>query len=321
MEKDKKKIDPPRASRLELKLLIRAVIGLIFFILGFNFSRSVFFREYPLFGVPYLAEVLISLVAGLFGFFTFPGWTKKAYVYVEHLITDTIADSISNFIQEQQKKSAVAKKEKEKQEKRKKRKGPPAILVDTSVLIDGRIINIAKNGFLDGTYIIPKNVLKELQLLADNPDKLKRQKGRRGLDMVRELKKYVKTAFPFVKTTERDVDTFLVTFAKYQKMKLVTLDFNLIKVAEAQGVKVLNINKLAEGLKVPLIPGEEIEIEIVQPGKEKLQGLGYLLDGTMIVVENAKDLVGKKVKARVVKVIQSVAGKMVFCDLIDMNVH
>ena len=162
-------------------------------------------------------------------------------------------------------------------------------------------------------------MLKELQLLADNPDKLRRQKGRRGLDMVRELKKYVKAAFPFVKTNEHDVDTFLVTFAKYQKMKLVTLDFNLIKVAEAQGVKVLNINKLAEGLKVPLIPSDEFELEIVQPGKEKLQGLGYLPDGTMIVVEGAKELVGQKVKVKVTKVIQSVAGKMVFCELIKAS--
>lgn len=313
---------PPKrtntVSTRSIKLIVKAAFAVFFLILGFNFARSAFFREYPLFGVDYLAEVLISIIAALFGFYTLPVLLMISKYWVESTITKTVIGVASDAISKQNKVLEDAKKEKEKELAAQQKKDfESGALVDTSVLIDGRILQIVKSGFLNNPLIVPNAVIKELQLVADSKDKLKRQRGRNGLDALSSLKKLTKVFITEVNGKETDVDSKLVVFAKNHKLSLLTLDFNLMKVARIAGVRVLNINVLAESLKTVLLPGELIEIEIVQKGKEKKQGIGYLDDGTMVVVEDCIDKVGNTIKAQVSKVIQSKAGKMFFCTLVS----
>jgi uncharacterized protein YacL len=185
-------------------------------------------------------------------------------------------------------------------------------LLDTSVIVDGRIYDICKSGFLEGTLIVPKFVLDELQAIADSADGLKRNRGRRGLDVLHNLRKD-----PGIEISNKDfeeigVDSKLVRLAQELSGDLLTTDYNLNKVAQLQGLKVLNINELANAVKPVLLPGEELEIVINKEGKESGQGVGYLDDGTMVVVEGGKRHVGEKIIAEVTSVIQTVAGKMIF---------
>lgn len=188
-------------------------------------------------------------------------------------------------------------------------------LLDTSVLIDGRIADIAESGFLEGPLIVPQFVLNELQLVADSGDSAKRNRGRRGLDVVQRLQKapridlQVSTHdFPAV----REVDLKLIELAKQQHSKIVTNDFNLNKLAQVQGVEVLNINELANSLKPVVLPGEVMRVFILKEGKEHNQGVAYLDDGTMVVVDNARRLISKTVDITVTSVLQTTAGKMIF---------
>lgn len=192
---------------------------------------------------------------------------------------------------------------------------PPVKVLDTSVLIDGRISGIAEAGFLDGKVIIPHFVLHELQLVADSSDSSKRNRGRRGLDIVQELQKMSRIQlelspedFPNV----RAVDLKLIEFAKLHNAKIVTNDFNLNKLAQVQGVDVLNINELANALKPVVLPGESMRVFILKEGKEYNQGVAYLDDGTMVVVDNARRLISKTVDISVTSVLQTTAGKMIF---------
>lgn len=192
------------------------------------------------------------------------------------------------------------------------------IMVDTSVLIDGRLVDIAKTGFLPGHLVVPKFILSELQNIADSDDPMRRAKGRRGLDMLTEIKKETKTKIEIVtdQVPEHDkVDTKLVHLAKTRGADVLTTDFNLNKVAKIEGVRVLNINELSQAIRPVIIPGEEMEIKIIQSGKEKRQGVGYLPDGTMIVVEEGDRLVGQTVKIEIKRVLQTAAGKMFFAVL------
>jgi uncharacterized protein YacL len=306
-----------KVSTKSITLIAKAAFAALFMIFGFNISKGVFFREYPLFGIDYLAEVLISLVAAAFGFFTFPLMLLLSRNWLESTIAKTVTNIVSDFWDQQSKKLEESRVEKQKllleQQKKDFESG---ILVDTSVLIDGRILPIVKSGFLDNPLVVPRDVIQELQLVADSKDKIKRQRGRSGLDVLSSLKKVTKVFVTEVNGRETAVDSKLVEFAKNHKLKLITLDFNLIKVAKIAGVGILNINVLAESLKTVLLPGETVEIEIIQKGKEKKQGIGYLEDGTMVVVEDCIDKVGTKVTAQVSKLIQSKAGKMFFCTLV-----
>lgn len=316
---------PPSVSRRKvstksIKIIVKAAFAVIFLVLGFDFSSSAFFREYPLFGVTYLAEVLISIIAGLFGFYTFPKLLISARYWFETLVTKTVYTIISDFWEQQSKRIEESKRVKQlEQEEKEKKEFEKGVLVDTSALIDGRILDIVKSGFLDRPLIVPKDVIKELQMVSDSKDKVKRQRGRNGLDILSSLKKYTKIIMPESISTSTEVDIKLIDFAKIYKLSLLTLDFNLMKVAKISNVNVLNINSLVESLKTVLLPGEEIEIEILQKGKEKKQGIGYLEDGTMVVIEDAIDMVGQKVKAVVSKVIQSKSGKMFFCRLVTQE--
>ncbi len=199
--------------------------------------------------------------------------------------------------------------------------GEYPILVDTSVLIDGRILPIANSGFITGTLIIPQFILGELQHIADSDDSLRRAKGRRGLDIVNKLKGQKVNKLLSVKVVSADpadvkeVDAKLVALAKRwsnQKVRLLTVDFNLAHVARIQGVKVLNINDIAQALKVSLMPGEEFTVRVTHEGKERAQGVGYLADGTMVVVDNARDRIGQDILVIVTKIHQTAAGQLFF---------
>jgi uncharacterized protein YacL len=188
-------------------------------------------------------------------------------------------------------------------------------ILDTSVIIDGRIADIAETGFLDGTIVIPQFVLRELQLVADSADSLKRNRGRRGLDILQRLQKVASLQIQIVEDdfpSVREVDLKLIELAKLYEGKIITNDFNLNKVAQLQGVEVLNINELANSLKPIVLPGETMKVFILKEGKEYNQGVAYLDDGTMVVVDNARKMIGKTIDTSVTSVLQTTAGKMIF---------
>jgi len=193
--------------------------------------------------------------------------------------------------------------------------GEGFIILDTSVIIDGRIADICQTRFIGGKFIIPKFVLKELQQIADSQDGLKRNRGRRGLDVLRKIQKNTDIDvkihdedFPEIK----EVDSKLVKLAQILGAKVFTNDYNLNKVAELQNVRVLNMNELANALKPVVLPGEALEARITKEGKEHNQGVAYLDDGTMIVIDNARHLIGKQVRIMITSVLQTSAGRMIF---------
>lgn len=189
------------------------------------------------------------------------------------------------------------------------------ILLDTSVIIDGRIADIARTGFLVGTLLIPRFVLNELQYIADSADALRRQRGRRGIEVIAQLQK--DSAVP-VRITDmdvegvRNVDDKLVVLARQLRCPILTNDYNLNRVAELQGVSVLNVNELANAVKSVLLPGESLTVNIIQEGREVGQGVAYLDDGTMVVVEDGRDYINSRVNVVVTKVLQTTAGRMIF---------
>jgi uncharacterized protein YacL len=195
---------------------------------------------------------------------------------------------------------------------------PPAVakLIDTSVIVDGRVIEIVESGFLEGPLVVPRFVLQELQLIADSSDPMKRTRGRRGLDVLARLGELTT-----IEISELDygdiagVDAKLVRMARDRRAKLVTNDYNLNRVAHVEGVDVLNVNELAGAVKPVFLPGEELHVAIVRDGKEPNQGVGYLEDGTMIVVENARRLIGEDADVTVTSVLQTVAGRMIFAKI------
>ena len=189
------------------------------------------------------------------------------------------------------------------------------LIIDTSVIIDGRIADVAATGFLEGVLVIPTFVLRELQQVADSPDALRRNRGRRGLDLVKHLQtlpnlevRFSEEDFPLVK----EVDHKLIELAKVTGSKIVTNDFNLNKLAGLHGVAVLNINELANSLKPVVLPGEVMRVFILKEGKEANQGVAYLDDGTMVVVDNARRCISKNIDITVTSVLQTTAGKMIF---------
>jgi uncharacterized protein YacL len=195
-----------------------------------------------------------------------------------------------------------------------------SVLLDTSVIIDGRVADISRTGFLDGTMMIPRFVLAELQHIADSSDSLRRNRGRRGLEMLNKLQK--ESIVP-IRITDLDVedvhevDDKLIRLAKNLHCPVVTNDYNLNRVAELQGVRVLNINELANAVRAVVLPGEGMKVRIVQEGKELGQGVGYLDDGTMVVVDNAKKFIGSNIDVTVTRMLQTNQGRMIFAAPID----
>ena len=191
-------------------------------------------------------------------------------------------------------------------------------IIDTSVIIDGRVADICDTGFIEGDLIVPRFILDELQHIADSSDSMKRSRGRRGLDVLNRMQKSVNINieivdqdFPKIK----EVDSKLVALAKKMNGKIITNDFNLNKVAELQGIKVLNVNELANALKPVVLPGEIVAVKIIKEGKEPGQGVAYLDDGTMVVVDHASKHLGENIEALVTSVLQTTAGRMIFSEL------
>lgn len=188
-------------------------------------------------------------------------------------------------------------------------------ILDTSVIIDGRIADICDTGFIEGTLVVPQFVLKELQQIADSPDQLKRQRGRRGLDILDRLQRSGQVSvviseldFPEIS----DVDSKLIELARQLDAKIITNDINLNKVAKLRGISVLNINELANAMRPVVLPGETMKVFILKEGKEKDQGVGYLDDGTMVVVDNSRKMIGQTIDITVTSVLQTTVGKMIF---------
>lgn len=269
--------------------MVGGVVGLIFGLIIANLFGFSFYR-FPIVG-PYLS-ILASLVLG------YLGWsvgTKKR---------DDLLSVLSNW---------RAGKDKEKAGRSEHK--PRYKILDTSVIIDGRIADICKSGFIDGVLLIPHFVLEELRHIADSSDLLKRNRGRRGLDILNRIQKELDVQ---VEIYEKDfddlqeVDSKLIRLAQLVEGDILTNDYNLNKVAELQGVRVLNINELANAVKPVVLPGEEMTVQVIKDGKEVGQGIGYLDDGTMIVVENGRRYIGQTISVLVTSVLQTAAGRMIF---------
>ncbi|MBE9531344.1 MAG: TRAM domain-containing protein, partial [Proteobacteria bacterium] len=197
---------------------------------------------------------------------------------------------------------------------------PQTILMDTSVIIDGRITDICKTGFIEGSLVVPQFVLNELQHIADSSEPIRRARGKRGLDILRKLQQDESVGVTIIEDDVPGVtavDSKLVQLARELSAKVLTNDWNLNKVAELQGVAVLNINGLSSALKPVVLPGEFMKLLVVKKGKEAGQGVGYLDDGTMVVIDNAREQIGENVNVEVTSVLQTTGGRMIFSIVAD----
>ncbi len=321
-------------------LIFRVVSGSVLFVVGFVTGQDLF-AQTPLFNIPYFGQTLLSFVLGAAGLFIFPYLVVYLFQTAQKWLTSliavtvqtTVARSMGSFLSTQAGKfkdqnSRSNPSRADRAEKIRKTgkdlkdvpaqgwsaSGGPIVLLDTSVIIDGRIFDVIKSGFLSGNLIVPVFVVAELQGLADSADGLKRQRGRRGLDLLSEAKKN-KVSNLSVWEGEIEgigVDDKLTKLARKLKAKIATVDYNLNKVASVSGVAVLNLNDLSNLVRSVILPGEKVKIKVIQEGKEASQGVGYLPDGTMIVVENGRSLLGQEVEAEVSRLLQSSAGKMIF---------
>lgn len=289
---------------MKLKFLFRPSIAIVFGFIGVFVAKSA--TPPQIFAVTGEYFLLIAfLTFATFGFLL-PDIIELAGKAGLAVLARQIADRIPN----PRNVSRINFRRKVKVQK----KAENLVVVDTSVLIDGRLLEIARSGFLVGKLLIIPSVLSELQRLADNGDDMKRTKGRRGLDVLRAIQK-LKTVKVEVLKHEPEVvavDTKLVETAKKYSAKLMTVDFNLNKVSKVRGVEVLNVNELANALKTSVLPNERLNILISARGKEDRQGVGYLPDGTMVVVEDGYMYKGRSADVLVKKVIQTNAGKMIF---------
>ena len=292
--------------------LIAAVVGLI---VGLIISVLLFI---PLANLPGNFGRILPLVGAVV--FSFLGITLGVQRKndVTHLFQTGLFSRRNRERDEEREKERGKDKDKDKERDKAAASHPEVlspILLDTSAIIDGRIADISQTGFINGTLIVPRFVLNELQHIADAADTMRRNRGRRGLEMLKRLQ--TDSTVPIKITDDEkevgaEVDGELVKMARILHCPIITNDFNLNRVAELQGVKVLNINELANAVKPVLLPGEDILIKIMQDGKELGQGVGYLDDGTMIVVEGGRQYMGMTIEVSVTRVLQTVAGRMIF---------
>lgn len=297
-----------------LSTVIKVALGLIFATLGYLVADK--YLPITSFRVPFLVQTLSAFLFGATGVFLVPtisDWVKR----VSYNFSQRVAQEVIKQINLRR----FERKDKMETSSKSGTKLINPMLVDTSAIIDGRIAEIASSGFLFGALIIPKFVLSELQHIADHPDALKRGRGRRGFKILESLKKekMVQTILIDDDLKEGQVDDKLVKLAKQMQAKIITNDFNLNKVATFSGVKILNVNELSQAVKSVALPGEHLAVKVIQEGKEKEQGVGYLPDGTMIVVEKGRGKVGKTVDVTVSRVIQTIAGRMIFTQIKDIS--
>ncbi|MBI4456181.1 MAG: TRAM domain-containing protein [Acidobacteria bacterium] len=272
-----------RVRRLSLKALVGAAFGSIAGILGASLISLVLSRM-TFFDSPSATFLQVLILAFMTYVGLVLGVAKGEFLSLEEFLGDRAGKKFTNIL-------------------------------DTSVIIDGRVADIIETGFLEGQILVPEFVLRELQLVADSADSIKRNRGRRGLDILQKIQKnanlnvqIVEMDFPEI----REVDMKLIELARRTGAKIVTNDFNLNKVAQLRGVEVLNINELANAIKPVVLPGETMRVFILKEGKEYNQGVAYLDDGTMVVVDNARKMIGKTVDILVTSVLQTTAGKMIF---------
>lgn len=296
-------------------LVSRILLGTVLAVVGAFWARSSFWQDNQII-LSSQGKALVVVVFAITGVFLpdLAGLAARAGIrQLAEIIGAQVASRIPNLPPPHMPAMPFGGRTKNNEKKKETEYKNPSV-VDTSALIDARILEVAKVGFLTGTLLVPKLVLLELQHIADSADTIRRLRGRRGLDCLAELKK-IKTLKVRVlsdQDTTKPVDEQLVALAQKTKSALLTTDFNLNKVASVSGVRVLNINELANAVKTSVLPGEELTIKIIDTGREKEQGVGYLPDGTMVVVEKGKALVGREVVVIVSRLLQTAAGRMIF---------
>ncbi len=300
---------------MRTKLILRLILAFIFATLAAIYSQLI-----PSFegATAFIIRVLLTIVFGLVGYMVFPSVAKSiriifitSFNFVVHRVSSEVSNQIIRFpsagwrtnLPFSQPIPQVGSVGLTK-----------PLILDTSAIIDGRILDIAKVGFVSGLILIPKFVLTELQQVADSSDDLKRQRGRKGFDTLEQLKKIKMLR---VEVWDKDqsgkfVDDKLVSLAKGLNGKIITTDFNLNKLATISNISVLNVNDLANAVKTISLPGEKFEVKIMHLGKDKRQGVGYLNDGTMVVVSGVADKIGQSISVEVTKNIQTPAGRMIF---------
>jgi uncharacterized protein YacL len=289
--------------------LVAAVIGLLIgLVLSALFAIPLQLLPFP-FGQ--LAPFVVAVVMGYLGLTA----AVQRKSDIAHLFQSSLLRRVRDRDEERERERNKKQREPEKEQPIPPVEPKVQILLDTSTIIDGRIADISQTGFVMGTLVVPRFVLNELQRIADSADTMRRNRGRRGLEILNRLQKDATVPIDIIDTDVEgiaDVDGKLVKLARDLHCPIITNDFNLNRVAELQGVKVLNINELANAIKPVLLPGEDIHIKIMQDGKELGQGVGYLDDGTMIVVENGRQFMNTTVEVTVTRVLQTVAGRMIF---------
>jgi len=285
--------------KVSLKKLIIGVLGLIIGLLISALFNTAISKIPGIIGE--FMPVVISIMLGLAGIYIFITQEKLILNFFERFFKDL---KFLKMTSEAEKVEVMTV-------------GRQELVVDTSVIIDGRIEDILKTGFILGKLIIPKAVIHEMHKISDSHDNLKRSRGRRGLEILENIRKMknvdlqiIEDDFPDIK----EVDEKLIRIAKKRKSYILTIDYNLNKVAQIQKINVLNINELANALRAIILPGEQLEIKVVQEGKEKKQGVGYLPDGTMVVIEGGDKYIGETVNAEVSRIFQTVAGRMIFAE-------
>lgn len=300
-----------RIYLVRLRLILRLILAFLFATFAAIYSQLI----PPIIGEDaFILRVLVTVIAGGIGYITFPSiarWVKVITTTTFNLVVRRVSSEVSSqiirfprpnfpFSHPTPQIGSVSLTK--------------AIILDTSAIIDGRVLDIAKTGFITGLILVPKFVLTELQQVADSSDDLKRARGRRGFETVEELKR-IKRLRVEVWDKEQNgklVDDKLLNLAKSLHGRIITTDFNLNKVASVSNIEVLNVNDLANAVKTLSLPGERMEIKIVHLGKDRSQGVGYLEDGTMVVVSNSAEKIGKTIEVEVTKNIQTPAGRMIF---------
>lgn len=312
-------------------IIFRIISGAALLIVGFLTANS-FFAKNPLFNLPYFGQTLVAFVAGAAGLYVIPYLVVYIFQTIVRWLTTiiqvtvqtTVAKAMGSFFAAQAGKFRGGKGQKvvvQEELPQLANSGPIVngsrrpVILDTSAVIDGRIFDVSQSGFLGGDLIVPVFVVNELQTLADSADDLKRQRGRRGLNLLDTARKAGDVSVWDGEVLGGDVDAKLTKLAKKLKAKIATVDYNLNKAASVSGLKILNVNDLANLLKTVILPGEKIKVRLIQTGKDVSQGVGYLPDGTMIVVEGGAERLGQEVEAEVSRLLQSSAGKMIFAKL------
>ncbi len=297
-----------------LKRLLRLFLALIFALFTFIFSEII--PDLPPFNRNFI-RLFVTLWFGLVGYSIFPDIAKAITLttlnLINALVTRVSTEVMDQLVRLPHNSNPFPQVFPQHAQIGGVSMSQPMIL-DTSAIIDGRILDIAKTGFLYGTILVPSSILAELQQVADSADYLKRSRGRKGFEIIEELKKVkgLRVEVWDKEIAAKQVDDKLIKLAKNINGRIITTDYNLNRVASVSNVVVLNVNELANAVKTVAIPGEQLKIKVLHIGKDPNQGVGYLQDGTMVVVEDGASLVGQEIKTEVTRLLQVPAGKMIF---------